>query len=111
MKKVNLEWYAFRKDFNSRKLKKVNVLNSYRIDEILKRIKKEKAKTYEEIKEIIKRELMYYYWSKSEHEVLISGLFDNNLENAEKIDIWYQLEPNLDRIVEYFISNTHCLED
>lgn len=111
MTKKHLEWYVLEKDSNTRELIRINVLNDYRVDEIMKRIKKEKAKTYEEIKEIIKRELMYYYWCKTEHEVLISGLFDDNLENAEKIDIWYQLEPNLDRIVEYFISNTHCLEE
>ena len=111
MAKKHLEWYVLEKDSNTRKLTRINVLNDYRVDEIMKKIKKEKAKTYEEIKEIIKRELMYYYWCKTEHEVLISGLFDDDLESAEKIDIWYQLEPNLNRIVEYFIANTHCLED
>ena len=105
MAKKNLEWYAFREDSNTRKLTRFNILNDYRVDEIMKRIKKEKATTYEGIKSIIRRELMYYYWSKCEHEVLVSGLFDTDLDEAEKIDVWYQLEPNLDRIVEYFIAN------
>ena len=26
-----------------------------------------------------------------------------NLDDFEKIDVWYQLEPNLDRICEYVI--------
>lgn len=44
---------------------------------------------------------MYRYWSKCEHEVIISGLSSRALEDAEKIDVWKQLEINLDNIVEY----------
>ena len=44
---------------------------------------------------------MYRYWSKCEHEIIISGLSARALEDAEKIDVWKQLEINLDNIVEY----------
>lgn len=105
MTKKHLEWYAFRYDSNTNKLVRINILNEYRVDYLMNRIKKDKATTYEEIKKIIKRELMSSYWCRAEHEVLVSGLFDTDLDESEKIDIWYQLEPNLDRIVEYFIAN------
>ena len=29
------------------------------------------------------------------------SISNKDIENAIKIDVWYQLEPNLDRIVEY----------
>ena len=46
---------------------------------------------------------MYHYWCKAEHECLI-GDFTNNYEKTlEKHDIYWQLEPNLDRICEYII--------
>ena len=41
---------------------------------------------------------MYYYWSKSECEFFISDLHGNDYE---KIDIWRQIEPNLNNIVDY----------
>ena len=49
---------------------------------------------------------MWYYWSKSEWEILVSDLHLHTPKHKiEKIDIYYQLEPNLDRITEYMINN------
>jgi len=110
MKKKNkdLKWYAFYYDWNGHKLERTNVLGPRFTEDILKRIKRDKINTYEDLKEGIKRELMYYYWSKAEYEVLVTDLFPKDYEdfcnNSIKIDIWYQLEPNLDRIVEYVIK-------
>ena len=47
---------------------------------------------------------MYYYWSKAEHETVIGGLSAKEDNDFEKHDIWWQLEPNLDRICEYIIN-------
>lgn len=103
----NLEWYAFEYDWNNKQLVRTNVLGERFVEDILKRIKRDKITTYEALKEGIERELMYYYWSKAEHEVMVTDLFPRNYEEFEeqavKIDIWYQLEPNLDRICEYVI--------
>ena len=44
---------------------------------------------------------MYDYWSKTESEFYISDLHG---DDYEKIDIWRQIEPNLDLIVEYVNS-------
>lgn len=108
IKNVNLEWYAFRYDSNRHALVFTNVLYSME-EEIAKKIRKGKKDNwrpvynYETFKEYIKGELMYHYWSKAEHEVVIYDLFDTNDERGEKHDIWWQLEPNLDRICEYII--------
>ena len=47
---------------------------------------------------------MYYYWSKSECEIQVAGLLAEKEEEFKKIDIWYQLEPNLDIITDYIIK-------
>lgn len=107
MKKAKLEWYAFRYDSNERKIKFINVLSGMEED-IAKKIKKgskdkwKPVTDYKSFKDYIKGELMYYYWSKSEHEVVISD--SHNEDTEEKHDIWWQLEPNLDRICEYIIN-------
>lgn len=107
MKNTELKWYAFRYDSNERKIKFINVLYGMK-EEITKKVKKgakDKWKLvtdYKSFKDYIKGELMYYYWSKSENEVVISDL--HNKDTEEKHDIWWQLEPNLDRICEYIIS-------
>lgn len=109
IKNVKLEYYAFRYDWNSHKLVFTNVLPS--AEEIAKKIKKGRKDNwkpvynYETFKEWLKGELMYYYWSKAEHEVIIADLFDNKDEAKwAKHDIWWQLEPNLDVICKYIIN-------
>ncbi len=107
-KNKNLQWYAFMYDFNSHKLERINVLGERFAEDILKRIKRDKINNYNDLKEGIKRELTYYYWSRAEYEVLVTDLFPRDYEEfcntSIKIDIWYQLEPNLDRIVEYVMK-------
>ena len=103
MKKVDLVWYAFREDFNSHNLERFNVLYGM-ADEFKKRIKREKITTYAGFKELVRVMLMSRYWSRAEHEVLVSGLFTRDEDKyVFKIDVWYQLELNLDRIVEYIV--------
>ena len=104
MKKVNLVWYAFREDFNSHNLERFNVLSGYE-EEIKKRIKREKITTREQFKESIRIMLMSRFWGRAEYEVLVSGLFTRDEDKyVFKIDVWYQLEPNLDLIVDYIIK-------
>jgi hypothetical protein len=47
---------------------------------------------------------MYHYWSKCEAEMFVSGFGRN--DEPEKVDIWQQIEMNLDRIVDYV--NIQC---
>lgn len=105
-KNINLTWYAFYMDFNSNKLKHTNVLGDRFLLELHKKVYKKEIYDYSSLKEFTKRYLMYYFWSKSECEVgvcSLSTLYTENYSNDKfyKIDIWYQLEPNLDRIVDY----------
>lgn len=107
---VKLEWYAFRYDWNSHKLVFTNVLCNME-KEIAEKLKKgakdnwRPVTDYTSFREWLKSDFMYHYWSKSEHEVIIADLFDNKDDSKwEKHDIWWQLEPNLDRICEYIIN-------
>ena len=97
MKKI--EWYAFYYLFNSDRLKYTNVIKQSLIDRVKKLIKKNAD--YEEIKREIDASLMHDYWSKSEYEVIVSNWTGKKFE--QKIDIYYQLQPNIDRITEYLI--------
>lgn len=93
-----LKWYVLKENFNTRKIEKYNVLSGWEDD--IKKARK-KCKTKEELKEWLKREFMYYYWSKCECEIFVAGLFTKDPKDFQKIDIWTQLEPNLDVITDY----------
>lgn len=98
-----LEWYALREDFNKRKIESYNVLAGW--EEKIKKARKNKEfKDYFSLKDWLNKELMYHYWSKAEYEIAVGGLFIKSIEELEKIDVYRQLELNLDRITEYVIK-------
>lgn len=90
---MKLEYYVLAERNN--KIIRYNVLNNW--EEDIKKAKK-KIKKKSELKEWLIKEFKYYYWSKTEHEIVVSGLFGKEFE---KIDIWYQLELNIDIITDY----------
>ena len=100
VKNVNLEWYVLCWDFNSKKVINYNILQWLKED-IANEVRRKHIYNKSILKEYLKTQLMYNYWSKTEYEFYISDLHG---DDYEKIDIWRQIEPNLDRIVEYVNS-------
>ena len=70
------EWMVLYHNFNADKIEQYNILK-YREDDI-KKIRK-KCKTKEEFSEELRSEMMYYYWSKCEWELIISKTEDNHI--------------------------------
>ena len=111
IKKVELEWYAFMLDCNRNEVIFYNVLYGMK-EQIAKKIKKGAKDTYKPVtdyssfKEYIMSELKYHYWSKSEYEYMVGSwcAIPTLEKHLEKHDVWWQLEPNIDRICEYIIN-------
>lgn len=104
IKNVNLNWNVMYYDFNIKKLKSYNILGGTFVEELAKSIKKYKIENREQLKEYLKKDFMYHYWSKSEYEITIGGLHSKHPEEFEKIDVWYQIEMNFNHIVDYIIQ-------
>lgn len=98
VKNANLEWYVLRHDFNKDEIVNYNVMTGI-ADEIAKRVKAKKIYNKETLKDFLERTFLHDYWCRAEHEIMVSGLHRTDV--MEKIDIWRQLEMNLDQIVEY----------
>lgn len=100
-----LDWKVLRYDFNNHKINNYNIFGTS--DSYEKQLKKARRKkeftNYEELKEYLRKDFLYHFWSKSECEILVGSL-SSNLNELEKIDIYRQLEMNLDRITEYIIK-------
>lgn len=103
MRTVKLEWYALRWDFNEG-LKPYNVFRTDTVEDIRKLRKNGKIQTRADLKEWLKRELMYHYWSKAEHEMIVGPFIYSDVKDFHKVDVWQQLEPNLDRITDYVVG-------
>jgi hypothetical protein len=61
--------------------------------------------TREEFKEFIKRWGMYRFWSRCEYEVILSAWPPTkDMSEAKKIDIWSQINMNIDLITEILMG-------
>ena len=94
-----MKFYALIHHYNEDKVTPYNVIS----DELIERVRKNKRKSYEEIREEVKGYLMARYWSRCEYEFVVSQWTGKDFE--QKIDIWYQLEPNLDLITKMLIKH------
>ena len=112
-KGFKLEYYAFEYDFNKKDLCRVNVFYNIIVENLVKNLVKKKITNYDGLYEFLRKEFFYYFHSKAEHEVLVSDLFayGDNLEHSVKIDVYYQLEPNLDIICEHVINELRLDKD
>ena len=97
IKNVNLQWYVLEWDVNNKKIKPINILAGI-TEDLVREIKSGRVHNKSILREYLKTVFVYYYWSKAEHEMIVSDLFG---KNQEKIDVWKQIEPNLDLIVDY----------
>ncbi len=68
---MNLKWNVFRHDVNKNKIVTFNIFDHWKFNEdVQKSLKKFKDK--DEFAEHLRRDLMYYFWSKYEYEVVIT---------------------------------------
>lgn len=88
-------------DFNSDNIEYYDIM-PFLIDSY-KKIKKNKPKTFDEIKEFIINESRYRFWSRCEYEVIITGWPKQKRE--VKIDIFDQIMKNIDVITTHFMSH------
>lgn len=101
-KNVKLEWYVLKWDFNQKKVVNYNILE-WILEDLAREVRSKRVYNKSILREYLKTQFMYYYWSKTECEFYVSDLHG---DDYKKIDIWRQIEPNLNRIVEYV--NTQC---
>ena len=103
IKKANLEYKAIMYDWNSHSLRHINVLGDRLKNDIIKSIKSGDVYDRETLKERVIRLLKYYYWSKREYEIAV-GDWGCKEDEMFKIDVWHQLEPNIDHIIDHIIK-------
>lgn len=90
-------------DINSDKLVKYDVLPYFRecYDDCRK---VDRPSTREQWEEFVQRRGMYMYWSRCQYEIIVSSWPPGKKDNSIKIDVWYQIENNIDLIVDILMS-------
>ena len=73
-----MEWNVYYHDFNKDEIRPYNVLGGSYYKDCIKKLKK-KSKTKEDFSELLRREMMYHFWSRSEWELIIEITEDNRI--------------------------------
>lgn len=112
MEYPNYEFYVINENFNAKKIEMFNIFRNWRVgEEVFKLCKKhlrnKKKYTFEELQEDIRKTIQWQEWSRCEYEVLVGSLFMKDYEKElEKIDCYWQAEPNMKLITEMCIKRT-----
>ena len=96
-----MKWNVFYYDINRRK---INTFNIFEHGSFYRYIQKHLSdfKTKESFGKRLKSELMYYFWAKSEWEILISPWCGGDRErDAVKVDVYEQVMQNFDVFLDY----------
>lgn len=108
-----LSWNVFYGDFNNRDIETYDIFDhwSFRLDcqKLLKKydkvFKKDGTFDRETFAEELRRDLMYYFWSKCEWEIILSHWPPSDRHREMKIDVFDQVRLNYDVFVDYVWSN------
>lgn len=99
-----MHWNVYYHDFNHKKMIKRDIFeHGWLIEEFKKILKKSADKT--EFAELVDRELKYHFWSKCEHEIIISPWVGDAPEM--KIDVYDQIRMNWNVFINYVWEGLH----
>lgn len=93
-----MKWNVYYHDFNAQKIIKWNVFNHGTFKKEVDTLLKEKIDK-DGFSEKLKREVMYYFWSKCEYEIILSPWIGR--ADVTKIDIYDQIMMNFGSFVDY----------
>ncbi len=102
---TTLKWNVYYENVNSRKILPFNVFDHHFFLLGCAKIAR-RCTDKEEFGIEIKGELMYYYWSKCEWEILLtSWTRPEDTKSQVKIDAYHQIVLNYDHFIDYLWEN------
>lgn len=96
-----LEWNVYVGDFNARKIREHNVFDHWRFLEDCRDNAKKNKNDRATFVYQLKNDLMYYYWSKSEWEIVVTSWPPRDNYGDIKIDVYDQVVMNWDKFADY----------
>ena len=99
-----LVWNVYKEDFNRKEIEVFNIFNHYSFSGSLKKGYK-KGMTEADFKEMVKRNLMYFFWAKCQYEITLWDWPWHEKFNAKKVDIYSQVMLNEEIFMDYVWQN------
>lgn len=102
MDNTKLTWNVYVGHFNRRTIEIFNIFNHSRFLEDIKKIARAYKDTQrEEFCEHMRKELLYYFWSKCEWEVIIDHWPPKADFHDKKVDVYEQVRLNWEPFCDY----------
>lgn len=98
-----MEWYVLNYDFNAKKIYHFNIFRSSRFSDGVDKLLKEFI-TMDDFIAKLEQEVKYAFWSKREYEISVGDAFEEDLDKYTKIDVAYQVLPNIKTLANYIIE-------
>lgn len=106
---MSLQWNVFTSDWNAGKIVVTDIFEHTRfLDDCRKNYRKNGRGEHadrEAFTDQLRRDLMYYYWSKCEWEVVLSLWPGDERFQELKVDVYDQVRLNWDRFTDYVWEN------
>lgn len=96
-----LEWNVYVGDFNSSVIEVYNIFDHWSFYNDCLKNKKKNGKDREAFFEEMRKDLMYYYWSKCEWEIILQHWPTREDFHDLKIDVYDQVRLNWDAFTDY----------
>ena len=104
----DMVWNVYVEDFNARRMKTYNIFRHFRFSEDVKKIYKKHKDDFDSFAEEIRRSLMYYFWSKSEWEIILTSWPKRDNFEEKKVDVYDQVMQNWDVFIRYVWEMAHA---
>lgn len=98
-----MEWNVFYHNMNAQEITVFNIFKHGGFMKDVEKLSKECTDKETFAKEL-KSSLMYFFWSKSEYEIIISPWCGGRNTKDKKVDIYSQVMLNWDKFVDYVWS-------
>ena len=101
MNNIELKWNVIIGDFNHKDIETYNIFDHDYFKEYCDKAWKKYKYDFDAFSKEVKRNLMYYFWSKCEWEVIVSHWPPSERFNDKKIDVYEQVMMNWDVFIVY----------
>ena len=110
---AELHWNVLYGNFNSGKIEVRNVFDHHGFLDGCRKAAKKHGKDRDAFEEYVRHELMYYYWSKCEWEVVVSHWPPSEQHSERftdiKIDVYDQVMMNWEHFIDYLWEHKYLL--
>lgn len=100
-------WNVYVENFNKKEIEVYNIFDHVSFDNGVKKAYKQHKDDFDAFAESVKRELMYYFWSKCEWEIILSDWPPSGKFDVKKVSVYDQIMLNWETFIHYVWDMAH----